>query len=410
MRPRVGVFHPGTQHSWQTALAFQEDRQLAWYATSVFYDPKRWPYRLERLAPQAWGRRLHREFSRRYLPALDHAYVRQFGLWEWIETGARRLNRLRFAHWADRRGNASFGKRVTRLIEREPVDVVWGFNTAAVEVFRWAKPRGIRCVLDQTIGHCVSENRVMLAEQARNPEFFLQSYAPFSAAAIEQQEEEIALADEVVVGSESCARTLIENGCPPAKIRTISYGFDETLFPRERPSRRTPRRAPIEFLFVGQIYPRKGVAALLQAFETISRDEARLTLVGKLGIPEKTFQRFRHRVTHIGSVPRTEVVEHFLRADCFVFPSLFEGSAIVLQEAKGAGLGIIQSQSAGDGARDGENGEILEQISPASVRSAVYRVIGNPERLHDWQKASWEMRRDHTWQRYRENVRALIAT
>ena len=44
---RIGVFHPGTQHSWQTALAFQEAGMLGWYATSAFYDPARWPYRLE---------------------------------------------------------------------------------------------------------------------------------------------------------------------------------------------------------------------------------------------------------------------------------------------------------------------------------------------------------------------------
>jgi hypothetical protein len=36
---KVGVFHPGTQHSWQTALAFQEAGTLAWFATSIFYDP-----------------------------------------------------------------------------------------------------------------------------------------------------------------------------------------------------------------------------------------------------------------------------------------------------------------------------------------------------------------------------------
>jgi hypothetical protein len=37
---KVGVFHPGTQHSWQTALAFQETEQLEWYLTSVFFNDK----------------------------------------------------------------------------------------------------------------------------------------------------------------------------------------------------------------------------------------------------------------------------------------------------------------------------------------------------------------------------------
>src|SRR5216684_4203321 len=125
MRPKVGVFHPGTQHSWQTALAFQETGQLAWYATSVFYDPARWPYRVEKLLPASLAKPLHREFSRRYSPALASENIRQFGFWEWFETGARRLRAHSLSIWANRRGNESFGHALIDLVEQEPVDVLW---------------------------------------------------------------------------------------------------------------------------------------------------------------------------------------------------------------------------------------------------------------------------------------------
>jgi hypothetical protein len=62
---RVGVFHPGSQHSLETALAFQESGELAWHATSAYYDPARWPYRIERLVPASLAARLNREFCRR---------------------------------------------------------------------------------------------------------------------------------------------------------------------------------------------------------------------------------------------------------------------------------------------------------------------------------------------------------
>jgi glycosyltransferase involved in cell wall biosynthesis len=354
--------------------------------------------------------RLHRDFSRRYLPALRRENVRQFGLWEWLETGARRVGAEAFADWANRRGNASFGRLVVRLAEREPVDVLWGYNTSSVEVFRWAKRRGIRCILDQTIGHCASMNRVMLAEQARHPEFFLESFTPFSPAAIAQQDEEIALADAVVVGSEYCAQTLIENGCPASKVRIVPYGYDETLFPDNPPVRPALGGRPIEFLFVGLIYPRKGVAALLQAFETIPPGDARLTLVGRLEIPASTFQRFRGRVRHVSSVPRSEVAKYFLAADCLILPSLFEGGGIVLYEASAAGLGIIQSAHCGDGVREARNGQILADVSSTAIRAAILSVVANPTKLAGWQQASWEMRLERSWQRYRERVRALVLT
>lgn len=404
---RVGVFHPGTQHSWQTALAFQESNALTWYATSVFYDPECWPYKIERWVPKPLSVRLNRDFTRRYTPALQRELVRQFGLWEWIEAGARRAGAERLSQWANRRGNVQFGEQVIRLIEREPVDTIWGYNTSSLEVFRWAKPRGIRCILDQTIGHCASMNRVMLAEQARHPEFFRRSYAPFSIAEIERQNEELALADMVVVGSEFCARTLVENGCPAHKVRVARYGFDDTLFPAEPPQRAPIAGRPIRFLFVGAVGPRKGVAALLQAFAEIPPSQASLRLVGKLEIPEKTFSRFAGRVFHVSSVPRPDVVKHFLSADCFIFPSLFEGSAVVLCEAIAAGLGIIQSAASGDGVFDQRNGEILEAVSATELRRAVERVIADPARLRAWQEGSWGMRGERTWGCYRQRIRAL---
>jgi glycosyltransferase involved in cell wall biosynthesis len=404
---RVGVFHPGTQHSWQTALAFQESNQLVWYATSIFYDPTIWPYRLERMVPDGLGKRLHRNFQRRYTPALSPTLVRQFGYWEWAETIARRLGAHHLAGWANERGNIAFGRMVIRLVEREPVDVVWGYNTSALEVFRWAKPRGIRCVLDQTIGHCASLDRVMAREYSCHPQFFLEPHAALPASAVERQNEELALADIVVVGSDSCAATLIENGCAPEKIRIVPYGYDEALFPAARPERRPMAARPVEFLFVGQIHARKGIAHLLRAFDQVPSSAASLTLVGGLAVPTAALEPYRSRVRHVDSLPRSEVVAHFLAADCFIFPSLFEGSAIVLNEAIGTGLGIIQSRAAGDGVRDGANGDIIDEITADHILRAVSRILDARQRLSTWQEASWEQRVSRTWSGYRGRVAAL---
>jgi glycosyltransferase involved in cell wall biosynthesis len=409
MPPTVGVFHPGTQHSWQTALAFQEGGTLRWLATSVFYDPRRWPYRIERFLPQPLAARVHREFSRRHSPALDLDKIRQFGFWEWLEAGARRLGHDRLWTAINRIGNRRFGQQVIDLTEREKVDVLWGYNTSSVEVFRWAKRRGLRCVLDQTIGHCASLNRAMAAEQAAHPDFFSAGFVPFSAAEIAQQDEEVALADTVVVGSDFCARTLIENGCPEGKIRIVPYGFDETLFPAERPARPPLAGRPVRFLFVGLVHPRKGIATLLEAFQHIPPERASLTLVGSLEIPDATFRRYAGRVRHVGSVPRREVVNFFQEADCFVFPSLFEGGGIVLYEAAAAGLGIIQSGQCGDGVRDGRNGMILKEVTIPMLVDALGSVIDDRERLMAWQEASWQMRSQRSWQHHREQVRSLAS-
>ena len=248
----------------------------------------------------------------------------------------------------------------------------------------------------------------MLAEQTRYPEFFLGSYRPFTEMAIARQNEELALADDIVVGAESCAQTLVDNGCSRQKIRVVPYGFDETLFPNSRPLD-GERRPPIRFLFVGAINPRKGIASLLHAFEAIPAAEATLTLVGRMEIPESTFARYRSRIVHVNSLPRREVVGYLLSADCFIFPSLFEGSALVLAEAIAAGLGIIQSAAAGLGVQCNRNGLVLQEINPSTIATAVRSLAAHPEQVLSWKEASWRMREERTWKRYRHAVRELIA-
>lgn len=404
---KIGVFHPGTQHSWQTALACQEAGQLEWYATSIFYDPSRFPYRLERLLPERAAQRLNAEFRRRHTPQLDLARVRLFGLWEWLEVGAARLGWPRVSNWAIRRGGTAFGRATIELMKREPVDVVWGFDTASIEVFRWAKPRGIFCVLDQTIASRVVWNRVMGREYSINPEFFSDGFVPDPQSLIDLQAEELALADLVLVGSTFCAQAAVEGGCAADKIRVAPYGFDPSHIPAVPRSHRPIGERPVKFLYVGGLAPRKGIAYLLKAFAQIPESAASLTLVGGLAIPKETFARYADRVRYVPAVPHSEIAGYFAAADCFVFPSLFEGSARVLCEAIGSSLGIIQTAAAGDGVRAGRNGMVLPDISVDALVDAIEAVLRDPARLTEWQQASWEMRGERSWEAYRQLLRSL---
>jgi len=334
--------------------------------------------------------------------------VRQFGLWEWFESSARRLKKGDLESWCNAKGNVAFGKAVINLIGEKPVDVIWGYNASSLEVFRWAKKQGILCVLDQTIGHPRAMNRVMLEEKEKHPEFFLGHYKPYSPKWLERQDEEVLLADVVVVGSQFCAQTMIENGCPVEKIRIIPYGYDETIFPQKQPVRTITENDPIRFLFVGSVGPRKGIAYLLKVFKRIPPNKATLTLLGSLDVPIKTFDRFAHRVAHINHVPRTDVVRYLEKADCLIFPSLFEGSALVLNEAIGAGLALIQSLSAGDGVCNAVNGILLKNTSVESLLDATESVIQRRKLLVKMQQASWDMKAERSWKVYRQALRDLI--
>ncbi len=408
MNVRVGVFHPGSQNSWQRATAFQEAGALAWHATSVYFHPDDRAVRLAARLPAPLGGRLRRRLLRRHFPLLDPARVRRLGTAEFLELLLRRLGRMRLAHRVNVRGNRSFGAAVIRQVQREPVDVVWGYNNSSVEVFRWAKRQGLTCVLDQSIGHPAQENAVLLAEQARHPAFFRRAHRPHDVAWIAQQDEELALADIVVCGSRASADTLVAQGCDPAKIRVVPYGYDETLFPDPPPRRTPPRDRPLRLLFAGTVGPRKGLAYLLPAIERLPCSVAELTLVGRLDMPARTFARYQDRVRHVPQVSRAAVVEHFLAADAFVFPSLFEGGAVVLAESVGAGLGILQGPDSGVGASDGVNGRVLDRLDAGALAEEIAALHQDPDRLAAWQAASRAQAPTRRWAAYRQGLREVL--
>ena len=134
------------------------------------------------------------------------------------------------------------------------------------------------------------------------------------------------------------------------------------------------------------------MAYLLDAIMNIREQDASLTLVGNMAIPQKTFEVYKNRVKHVPTVSRAEVVKYFCEADCFIFPSLFEGSAIVLREIYGAGLGAIQSFVAGDGVIDGKNGKVLTSAGVSEIVDSINQLIDNPERAREWQNSSWKSR------------------
>jgi glycosyltransferase involved in cell wall biosynthesis len=400
----VGVAHPGLQHAPQTALALQEAGWLAWYATSFYFKRSAWPDRALALLPP-----LRRRAERSRLDSLDDRLVRRALETDLVEKlGERVLSNDAKGRLQVRR-SLRFPRRVLRLAEREPVDVLWAPHTS-LEAFEALKPRGVRIVVDQSTGHPASLHRIQAEEYERHPDFFASAPRAPSAAAIERQQRVAELADLIVVGSAFAASTFVENGVDAGKLRVVPYGYDERLFPAQRPQRAPIAGRPVEFVFVGRVGAMKGAAFLLEAFRRVDPSRARLTLIGALDMPRETFARYAGSVTWLGQAPHADIPRLMGRADCLVFPSLFEGGGIVLYEAAAAALGVIQSDACGDGVR-GDNGVVVPRASAEALAAAI-ETATRGDQAERWADASWRIHAERSWARYRqtvaETVRALV--
>lgn len=405
----VAVFHPGTQHSWQTAFALQQLGRLAWYATSIYRRPEAWPYRLERL-PGALPRKFGEAMRRFEHPGLDPALVRTSGLTEWLERGAAAAGWPRLAERLDFWGNHRFGRSLRAPAHNPAVRALWGYNGSSASLFETPEAQARLRILDRTTGDWRAYNAAMDEVAVTHREWFLPLERRVPQRQIARDQREYCAADVILCGSEYAARTVRERGGSDAaaKVRVLSYCYDEALFadaPRPRP---IPRDEPVRFLFLGLAIPRKGIHHALEAIARIPRSAARLTVVGRLGVPEATFARFADRVEYRPTVARRDVPAILAAHHALVLPTYFEGAGIVLYEALAAGCALIQSDRAALAVTP-ETGLLLPEPSTDALHAAMRAAIEDRPRLDAWRAAAQQEARNYSFANYREGVATLLA-
>lgn len=407
---QVSVFHPGTQHSWQTALALQQLGKLETYHTSIFYQPTRMPYRLEGLLPTPIGRRLASEFRRFSHPGLDPTLVQTSGLAEWAERIAARAGFRELAQMIDRFGNRRFASHMRKSIQSARPFALWGYNGSSLGSFKLARACDRTCILDRTIGDFRIYNAMMDEVAESYGDWFLPSEGEISRTDIESDEREYYLADKILVGSPFAAETIrnaVSDPAITAKLRVLPYCYDEKLFAGLPSPQQLSREEPVRFLFVGQVNPRKGIHHLLEAIARIPPTEAHLTIVGDLKVPTRVFDRYTDRVTYVPNVARGDVPGIMAEHHVLVLPSYFEGSSLTLLEALAAGMAIIQTRAAGLGGT-GETGILLERPDTDLVHTALLAAIEDRERLDRWRTTAQIVAQTYTFGAYRGNISILL--
>ncbi len=405
----TGIFHPGRQHSWHTAAALSAAGALNWYATSIYYDPARFPYSLAERLPGRLGARSKALLNRRASDLIDPASVRHLPAWEWTELALAKFSMRRAAEQVNEIGNTIFQRAVLRLVRREPVPRLWGYDTSALLVFQAMRAQGISCVLDQSIAHMGGLRTRLLAERESFPDLINVADIPTQAQS-DRSTAELRAASHVVVGCQYAAMLAVQHGAAPEKVHVCPYGYEEANFPREYSEPPHIGRLPVRFVFVGTVSIRKGFHHLVEVFSRMPPDVAVLTMVGPSSIPDEILRKRLGNIQYRPAIPNSELRKLLTSSHCFVFPSLHEGGGIVLYEAAACGLGIVQSSNCGDGVRSGplgSNGIVLQDNTVEELRAAIDGIVARPGILRDWSAASWAMREERSWSAYRRRIAGL---
>jgi starch synthase len=390
-KTKVLLVHPGTQYSFRLARQLEKHGCLKRFWTGMAYIPDTPLGRCIQRLPEG----VKRQLSNRLLEGVpsERISIRPFGEW-WA------LHRLRAGHDDQTvmfKRNAAFQ---TSIPERELADskVVIGFDTSSWLLAERAAALGRRFILDRSIGHPLSFERLVPALRQRFPEW-VENFPPRLPDLLRAEEAEHRLADRIVVPSSFACETLIENGVPAHKITVIPFGVDLSAF---RPAPRPDTSRPVRFIFLGALGVRKGVPVLLEAWRSLASLRAELWLAGSVSEKHAHLIPPLKGLRKIGKVPHKELPALLSQCDVLVFPSYFEGLAQVQLEALAAGLPIIATDASGaaDLIADGREGYIIPVGDAEALREAMLSFINSPADLSVMSPAARSCAERYSWEVY----------
>lgn len=395
----VLVLHPRGHFSYEAAVAAQEAGLLHRYVTAVYRTgrppvPGLWP-----LLPGSVRERVDRELCRRWHPALDPDLVTTRAAPHLLYQLTRRAlplsGRLRVElEWASIR---AFGRDGARVLRRAPRPaVVHAYEGCALEVLGGARRAGIRTVLDVPSRH---EDFVRVNEE--EAERWGLSAPELPAGVQRRVDAERAGADVLLVPSEETRDALTGAGVEPDRVVLLPFGADPDAF------RPCPRGSGgFRAIYVGHVNLRKGIGYLLEAWSRLAPRDAELLLVGNADAAGRALLECRPAGCRVvPNVPHRELPGLLASADAFVFPSLVEGSPLVVYEAMAAGLPVVTTDGARAVVRHGVDGIVVPPRNVEAIVDAVAFLHRNVEaRLRMGREARLRIEEGFTWRHYRARL------
>lgn len=265
------------------------------------------------------------------------------------------------------------GKRFCELIiERglENSSAIYTFNSAGLELQKYARNKNLLTVMEQTIAPYEIERALLKDEHKAFPGWQLaEEESKFAEEYIAREREEWKHADVILCGSDFVKQSIGMVGGPISRCKVIPYGVDIAI---DNPRIRTEsdRNRPLRVLTVGEVGIRKGSPYVQIAAKQL-KQEAVFKMVGAVSVSSEAKKSLSRDVELMGIVPRSQVMSYFEWADVFLLPSICEGSATVIYEALAKGLPVICTANSGSVVRDGVEGLIV----PISDGNALVEAL-----------------------------------
>lgn len=305
-----------------------------------------------------------------------------------------------------------FNKFIIKEISSD-VNAAYGYDKASLELFRWAKDRGIKCILDQSTTPW-DVTRVLYKNVSNKfPDWDDDPDLDCRTPLAERERQEWKLADLILCPSHFVFDAFKQIGVPEGKLAIVPYGKDLNYW--QGSERIFEKDQSLRLLFVGPCTLFKGFPFLLEALcklqrNSVSKEEVILNCVGKPVQKDYALLKNVSSVNYIGFIPYSRVKHYYDIAHVFVLPSISEGSASVTHEALASGLPVITTLNSGSIVRDGIEGFIVPPGDSKAIADRIKIFLDNPELVRHMSQNALKRAKEFSSENYGKMLVNAITT
>jgi glycosyltransferase involved in cell wall biosynthesis len=216
----------------------------------------------------------------------------------------------------------------------------------------------------------------------------------------------------IITVSESSKRDLIHlYGIEPEKVSVVYSGISPAFKPLSREAGRTVEQRyslPKRFiLYLGTVEPRKNIVGAMKAFERLLDRgyEGDLVIAGMFGWSYRPIvEAWRNssaarRISFLGFVAPEDKPMLYNLAECFVYPSFFEGFGFPPLEAMACGVPVITARGSSLPEVAGSAAVLVDPTQVSELSWALQAVLGDASLRRRLREEGLKQARRFSWER-----------
>jgi len=222
--------------------------------------------------------------------------------------------------------------------------------------------------------------------------------------------------DAIIADSQSTKNDLIKIvKIPKRKIYIIYPGIDKKRFylQSEEKINQIKRKYGLSnyILAVSTQEPRKNFIRIIKAFKKLKNKNLQLAIAGKYGWGEET-QKLKNSKTQklktLGYVPDEDLAPLYSGAQCFVYPSLYEGFGLPILEAMSCGCPVITSNTSSMPEVAGKAAILINPRKTIEITQAIDKIINSKKLAEKLSKKGIEQAKKFSWEKTARRVVSIM--